>query len=150
MFRVLREDLGLSYMQSAVLWPTKNGWAPSFIMVRATEEGEGKYATLMRDALMKDIETWDETSLKRAQAMAAAAFNRSLSFSPIWLGPDGPMEPTIFDRCAWRGYLEMVGSGTLREEIMVDAMNNVDLDQLKKEAKAMLEECNAGWLPGRQ
>ncbi len=149
MHLALREKLGLSYLQSAVLWPTNVGWTPSFAMVRRTSADEGKYATEMRDALLKDIEGWNEASLLRAQAMAEAAFSRNFSISPIWLGPSGPMTTTLFDRCAWRGYLEMVGSGALREEVMVGAMKNVDLDQLKEQAKLLLEECNVGWLPGR-
>jgi hypothetical protein len=149
MHRVLREKLGLSYFQAAVLWPTAQGWVPSFAMVRRTEDGEAKYATEMRDALLTDVATWTDATLKRAQAMAEASFARELSISPIWLGPDGPRGRSLADRCAWRGYLEMVGSGALREEVLVGAMKNVDLDQLKAASKDLLEECNVGWLPGR-
>lgn len=149
MHRVLREGAALSYLQGAVLWPTQDGWEPYFTMVRRTTPEEGKYATEMRDMLLKDVESWTEATLVRAQAMAEAAFARNLSISPIWLSSDGPMGTTLMDRCAWRGFLEMVGSGALREEVMVGAMKNVDLDQLKEQAKALLQECNAGWLPGR-
>ncbi len=149
MHRALRESRGLSYLQSAVLWPTSAGWTPNFTMVRRTTADEAKYATEMRDALTKDIEGWSDATLKRAQAMAEAAFSRNFTISPIWLSQSGPMSTTLFDRCAWRGYLEMVGSGALREEVMVGAMKNVDLDQLKEQAKVLLDECNVGWLPGR-
>ena len=150
MQEVLRETHGLSYLQSAVLWPTAKGWNPFFMMVRGTEPEEGKYAVQMKELLVADIDKWDESSVVRAQQMAEAAFTRNLSFSPIWLEPDGPMTQSLSDRCAWRGYLEMVGSGALREEVMLGAMKNVDLDQLKAGAKSLLDECNAGWLPGRQ
>jgi hypothetical protein len=149
MHRVLREAGGLSYLQSAVLWPTSSGWTPYFTMVRRTTKDEGKYAVEMRDALIKDVEVWDAATLQRAQAMAEAAFSRDFSISPIWLGPSGPMSNTLYDRCAWRGYLEMVGSGALREEVILGAVKNVDLDQLKEQARQLLEECNVGWLPGR-
>jgi predicted Zn-dependent peptidase len=149
MHRVLREGRGLSYLQSAVLWPTSTGWTPYFTMVRRTTPDEGKYAVEMRDALAKDIEGWSAATLQRAQAMTESAFSRNFSISPIWLSPSGPMTTTLSDRCAWRGYLEMVGSGALREEVMVGAVKNVDLDQLKEQAKLLLEECNVGWLPGR-
>ena len=149
MHRVLREGAGLSYLQGAVLWPTQNGWEPCFTMVRRTTTDEARYATEMRDLLAKDVDSWTESTLVRAQAMAEASFARNLSISPIWLSADGPMGASLMDRCAWRGYLEMVGSGALREEVMVGAMKNVDLDQLKEQAKLLLQECNAGWLPGR-
>jgi hypothetical protein len=149
MNRTLRERAALSYLQGAVLWPTSQGWEPCFTMVRRTTDDEAKYATEMRDMLLKDVDTWQEPALLRAQAMAEAAFARNLSISPIWLSSSGPMGASLMDRCAWRGYLEMVGSGALREEVMVGAMKNVDLDQLKDQAKALLQECNVGWLPGR-
>jgi hypothetical protein len=149
MHRVLRERLGLSYFQGAVLWPTKDGWAPCFVMVRRTRNDEAKHATEMKDLLAKDVESWSEASLVRAQAMAVASFERNLSISPMWLDATGPRGLSLEDRCAWRGYLEMAGSGALREEVLVGAMKNVDLDQLKSAAKALLEECNVGWLPGR-
>lgn len=149
MTRVLREELGLSYLQGAVLWPTKDGWSPRLFMVRKTENGDAKYAAVMRDSLLKDIEGWDEGTVLRAQAMAEAAFTRDLAGSPIWLDHEGPMAQSLADRCAWRGYLEMVGSGALREEVLVGAMRNVDLDQLKEQASAFIKQANMGWLPGR-
>ena len=148
--RVLREEMGLSYLQQAVLWPTNKGWSPRLFMVRKTEDGEAKYAAIMRDALLKDIESWDEGTVLRAQAMAKAAFTRNLAGSPIWLDHEGPMAQSLADRCAWRGYLEMVGSGALREEVLLGAMQNVDLDQLKEQATAYLDQANIGWLPGRR
>ena len=149
MHRVIRDDLGLSYMQTAILWPTAEGWSPYLIMVRKSENEEAKFATDMKDALMKDVETWTDGTVSRAQAMARASFTRRLISSPVWLDSSGPMSQSLIDRCSWRGYLEMVGSGALREELLVDAMENVDLDQLKEQAVALLEESNAGWLPGR-
>ncbi len=150
MHRVLREQHGLSYLQSAVLWPRADGWTPFFLMVRKTEADEAKFAVQMRDLLLKDIDSWDVTTVSTAQALAEASFTRNLAVSPVWLRPEGPMTQSLVDRCAWRGYLEMVGSGALREEVLVGAMQNVDLDQLKAAAKSLLEECNVGWLPGRQ
>ena len=149
MHRVLREDLGLSYMQTAVLWPTAKGWTPYLIMVRKSENEEARLVTVMKEALMKDIDGWSMGTVSRAKAMARAAFTRRLVSSPIWLDETGPMSQSLIDRCAWRGYLEMVGSGALREELLLGAMENVDLDQLKEQATALLEESNAGWLPGR-
>ncbi|HXH61576.1 MAG TPA: hypothetical protein VNI20_09475 [Fimbriimonadaceae bacterium] len=149
MTRVLRNKLGLSYLQGAVLWPTRDGWRPTFLMVRKTENGEAKYSTQMKEALGEDVKTWTDETLVRAKAMARAAFERTLPDSPIWLGPNGPMGRSLSDHCAWRGYLEMVGSGSLREETMLSAMDNVDLDQLKEAATQTLDESNVGWLPGR-
>jgi predicted Zn-dependent peptidase len=149
MHRVLRGSLGLSYLQSAVLWPTNKGWTPSLLMVRKTESEEAKHASEMKAALLADVDKWKDHDLVRAKAIAEAAFARNLSSSPVWLGPDGPMTQSLFDRCAWRGYLEMVGSGALREQVMVGAMQNVDLEQLQAAAKELLEECNVGWVPGR-
>ena len=150
MHRVLREELGLSYLQGAILWPTKDGWSPRLFMVRKTEDGEAKYAAVMRDALLKDIEQWDEGTVLRAQAMAEAAFTRDLAGSPVWLDQEGPMAQSLADRCAWRGYLEMIGSGALRESVLVSAMRNVDLDQLREQATEFLDQANLGWLPGRR
>ncbi|MCH7945179.1 MAG: hypothetical protein IIC73_04080, partial [Armatimonadetes bacterium] len=110
---------------------------------------EAKYETVMRDSLLKDIGRWDEGTVLRAQAMAEAAFTRNLAGSPVWLDQEGPMAQSLADRCAWRGYLEMVGSGALREELLVGAMRNVDLDQLKEQATEFLDQSNLGWLPGR-
>lgn len=148
MFRVLREDLGLSYFQGAVLWPSSEGWIPKFLMVRKSEPDEGKYAVQMKEAMLADIENWDRGTLQRAMAMATAAFTRPMETSPIWLDSRGAMSQTLIDRCAWRGYLEMIGTGPLRTGLLLGAMSNVDLDQIKEQAREVIDHSNVGWIPG--
>lgn len=150
LWREVRERLALSYLQFVLLWPTVEGWVPTFVVARSAEGGEkeGSVSTTIRDALITDIDHWNEESLLRAQAMAEAAFVRNLSSSPIWLDSDGPMTGSLVDRCAWRGYLELVGSGTLDEKTLLSAMTNVDVEQLKVAAKSLLDECRVGWIPG--
>ncbi len=83
MFRVLREKQGLSYVQEAVLWPTTSGWIPRFVMLR--NGGSVDDISTMRNALMKDIDEWDENVLKRALVLAQASLTDGLPWSPVWL-----------------------------------------------------------------
>lgn len=148
MFRVLREQLGLSYVQEAVLWPTTEGWIPRFVMLR--DGGSVEDIAKMRTAMLEDIEKWDENVLKRALVLARASLTDGLPWSPVWLDSYGPMADTSADKLALFGYLDLVGQGGLSPNRWAATLENVELDTVKMQAKEMLEMAAGVYLPPKQ
>mgnify|MGYP002377462067 CR=1 FL=1 len=149
MFRVLREELALCYIEEGLLWPTRKGWEPRFILLQA-RPGDVAVLNQMKDALQKDVATWNEETLQRAMTLAKASLRTSVPFSPFWLSPAGPMEKSLVDRSAWRGYLTMAGSGGVDAELLADAVGQVDLETMKEQALKMLDEADGRMISARQ
>lgn len=139
MFRILREEMGWSYVQEGLLWPTAKGWEPRLIMLK-TGEGDAAFVAKMRELLLADIEKWDGETLARAVTLGKASLRREVPYSPFWLSASGPMQFSLSDRTAWRGYLTMIGSGQAGTELLSDALGNVDLELLKKSGKELLDD----------
>ncbi len=150
MFRVLREQMGLSYRQEALLWPSATGWVPRLMVARRARPDEAGTVGAMREALLADVAKWDENARVRALAMAEASVLRQMPLNPFWLDAGGPMGDNLSDRTAWRGYLTMVGSGAVDERLLLDSMRNVTLEQMQAAAKSLLEGASATVVAGKR
>ena len=148
-FQALREERGWSYSQGAILWPTVAGWSPRIYMQRAAEEDEVHYIADMRAALLEAVDEWDEPVVARAVAMVEASLSYELPTSPLRLRPDRAVSWNLEDRCAWRGYTEMTGAGQIDLGLILLAMRNLDLDDLKLAATQLIEGSNGSVYPGR-
>lgn len=145
MFRVLREREGLSYVQEAVLWPSKEGWIPRFIMLR--QNGKLEDLAEFRKLLVDDVDSWTDQTLRRAVILGQASLRDGLAWSPIYLGTGRPMASNLVDRAALFSYLDMVGTGGVTAEVWAQTLENVDLETLKTQAKEMLDKSNGIFLP---
>ncbi|MCH7905385.1 MAG: insulinase family protein [Armatimonadetes bacterium] len=148
-FQALREERGWSYSQGAVLWPTAVGWSPRIYMQREAEEDEVHFIADMRTALLEAIDEWDEPVVARAVAMVEASFSYAMPTTPLRLRPDRVVSWSLEDRCSWRGYTEMTGAGQVDLDLILGAMRNLDLDDLKLAAKLLIEGANGAVYPGR-
>ena len=146
MHRVLRDQLGLSYRQEAVVWPSKKGWTPRFIFARTGNDI--LVGGTAREALVKDVETWDESTLSRARAMAISSMEGSNPLSPLWIGLNGAMGADLEDRCAWAGITTMMSGSTIEQVTVTGLLSAVTLDELKAAAKKMLDGAMVGAIPG--
>jgi len=131
MHRVLREDLGLSYRQEAILAPTADGWRPTlaFAHTKTTEVDAKK-------AVQKDVETWTEATRQRALGMARVIFTLGLPYSPLYNLPNGPSgagDETFFD--AWWA---MRTGQRFDASSFLERLNQVDLATLKQTAGQIL------------
>ncbi len=147
-FRVLRQQLGLSYQQDAFLWPSSRGWIPRIIVARRSNQDDEKVLDQMTAALLADIEKWDAATLARAKTAAKMAFGRGEQTQVIWMGKNRPISGSLSDRLALRCWLELVGAGSASLDLVLKTMENVELETLKAEAKLMIEESNGSIILG--
>jgi len=147
MFRVLREEMGLSYTQEGLLWPTASGWEPRFVLLQA-KPANAEVLEHIRVAMIRDVESWNEATLTRAITLTKASLRQSVPFSPFWLSTRGPMGESLMDKAAWRGYLTMAGSGAVSAELLADAVGQVDLETLKAQAVRMIEGASGRMITG--
>ncbi len=150
LWKVIREQHKWAYRTEAILWPTADGWIPRFFIFKKTSPEDEGFPNVAREAILKDVDAWDEDTLTRAKVCARASLTRDFGLSPLWLSPDGPKETTLRDRMSWRGYLEMIGSGALDEKVLADAMDEVDLLGLKVQGKKLIESANVSYIPGKE
>ena len=148
-FQALREERGWSYSQGAILWPTVAGWSPRIYMQRETEDDEVHFVADMRAALLEAIDGWDEPVVARAVAMFEASLSYELPMSPLRFRPDRAVSWSMEDRCAWLGYSEMTGAGRVDLRLILEAMRNLDLDDLQVAARELIESSNGSVYPGR-
>lgn len=144
LFKIVRQRLRLSYRQEAVLWPSQRGWLPRFLFARSADDARPETLGEVREALLKDVETWEAPTLERARVMAKAAFSGSSPVTPFWVSPDGRMTSSLSDRCAWTGLNAMMtGAGVETPEL-----DDVTLEELKAAATDMLDKAQGAFIPG--
>lgn len=145
-FRVLREQLLLSYRQEVVLWLTRQGWQPRILLIRrAGGEGESELPKKMREALLADVKSWNEDTLQRARAMARASLGRESAFSPFWADASGPAAaPSDLPAVS-----AVARAPMLTQEALMAALESADLEQVKQAASTMLSGMEARLLAGR-
>lgn len=136
--RIAREQMGISYIQEGVLWPTAEGWEPRLIVLHLPPAQDVELSSVVRDALLKDIDTWDEETLSRARALAMAALLRDLAVSPFWLGMDQRYDATLRAKIAWAGYLTMIGSGSVEAPKLASVFENIELTDIQRAASAFV------------
>jgi hypothetical protein len=129
--RVLREQLGLSYRQEAVLTPIAQGWIPQLIY-QLPEGVTAERASAVQPAIATDVAQWTEATRKRALGMAKVIFRMGVPFSPLYNEPSGASdsdEETFFD--AW--WFSRTGK---RFDVasFLDHLDSVDLATLQKTA----------------
>ncbi|MCU0316676.1 MAG: hypothetical protein MUC92_08795 [Fimbriimonadaceae bacterium] len=147
LWRVFREEKAWAYRTEGLLWPTKNGWVPRLLLMRRATANDVDVIPIMREAILADIETWDEATLARASLLAQSSLIREFEFSPWWMSSDGPLTRTFEDRLAWRGYLSVIGADVPDERLLAETFANIDLPGLKEQARKMVEEANASFIP---
>ncbi len=148
MHRVLREAMGLTYRQEAVLWPTTTGWLPRFVFARKASDQELGLAVTAKDALLKDVDTWDEGTLTRAKAMAASSLSGDNPLCPFWTGSTGPYSYSVEDRCSWAGLTLMMTGASIDPATVVQALSKGDLDGMKMAARTLLDQAQFQVIPG--
>ncbi|HRJ27795.1 MAG TPA: hypothetical protein PLO61_09845 [Fimbriimonadaceae bacterium] len=150
LFRVVRSQMKLSYRQDAILWPTSSGWQPRLLMLRQTREDEIQLPGRVREALLKDVETWTDAQLERSMAMAEASLLRGMILSPFWLSAYGPEVDRGDFAVAWAAYQSLTGSPWSTPELLISSLQSVELDQLKLAAQNLLNQANVRWIRGSQ
>jgi hypothetical protein len=137
LFRVVREELQLSYKQELILWPSSRGWIPRILIQTTAESASVESA---RKALQADVESWGEADLDRIKAIASAMTQQGSQYSPLWADATGPVSTKLSDRVKLRGWLIAVGAPEFSLRTLSDAWEQVSLDSLKQSANRLLTE----------
>lgn len=145
--RILREDMGLTYRQELVLWPTAQGWRPRLIAWRAGAENPVTEMEAASNAMKADVDEWNEATLQRAKAMLRTALVGEGLFQPFWIGPNEVLGSSVEDRTAFWALAAMAGGERLTPEFIGAALDSLDLERLKNEGKAILDQASAGVRP---
>ncbi len=139
MFRVVRERHAWSYRQEAFLQMEGNRWRLRSVVQQAPGT-EGPDAEALRQALLLDVAAWDESTLKRALAMARlAAWGRVPS--PLQLGSSGRADMASLVGRALLAALWFENTGELwSADEFADRCAKVKLDEVKRWTEAQLKE----------
>jgi predicted Zn-dependent peptidase len=138
-FRVLRQGLGLSYQQAAALIPSQGGWVPRLMLIQTRPEESAGLPAKVREAVLKDINAWDEESLARMKAMLRAAMEQGLPDAPLWLGEEGPPSPTLEGRSALAALMASLGGDPRGAESLAGRAQDLGLEAVKAAARSWVE-----------
>lgn len=137
MFRVAREQLGLSYRQESVLWPVPQGFLPMVVAATTTDKPAAA-AEELRTALLEDVKEWTEVHRARALGMAESILLRSVDTSPLYLTPAGPPSDDLTGRTFTAAYWQAKTGEPFDPERLLAGMRATTLKDLKEIAFEML------------
>lgn len=147
--RIVRERLGRSYRQEAVLWPTARGWQVR-LLIALGSDAKSEEAAEIRQVLESDVREWGETDLQRARSLAERALTFGLEVSPIWWSSSGPEAVDEVGRASWAAIAEMAGVPQATREAVLAAFPGVTLEQLRADAASVLESARVCFVQGAQ
>jgi hypothetical protein len=143
LFRVVRERMGLSYRQDALLWPTNQGWRANLIMGLQPMEDNAAYLAKLgeiKEALLTDVSSWSEADLQRAQGYATALVTRGGDASPLFFRYAAPFSSDVYGQTMMAAYWKMKTGSAWDAQALGAAFTNVSLEQLKADASALLSD----------
>lgn len=148
MHRVLRERLGLSYRQEAVLTPTPLGFRLQLVFARAPGENESSLADQARAALQADVQTWNEDVRQRALGMAEAYLLNGAPVSPLDFDDLRPIGSNLEDETFMQAYWRAKVGKAWDPHALLEQMKAVSLEQMKAAATALLKDAPANVITG--
>jgi hypothetical protein len=141
LFRVVRDGMNLSYRQDALLWPSAFGWKPFLVIGMEPQPDEASYrakAEEVRQALLKDVESWTEANRQRAVGYAGALVTRGGDASPLFFRYGGPLATDVTGRTRMAAYWMSKTGSAWNPEALASSFASIPLEELKAEATAML------------
>lgn len=144
LFRVWRERQAWSYRQEALMWPTAKGWQPRLIAAMADVPD----VEAARKVLLDDVDAWTESDRDRALGMAEGVLLNGVSYGPLWAGT-GFLGDNLEDRTFFAAYWRMKTATVWNPRHVLDQMKLIRLDELKEEARDLLQVAKPRVLPTR-
>ena len=133
-FRVIREQLSVSYRQEYVFIATPSGLEPRWI-IASTKPVD---LALIRTELGHDIDAWNEDSRTRAIAMANGVWKHRLPWEPI-VASGQESHSDLEDRTFLSAYWTRLTGSVWDEDRILKAMSLIDLEKLKSAAKDLIQ-----------
>lgn len=139
LFRVAREQDGLSYRQESLLWPAPGGWTPRLVVASAGLKDGAAVGEQLRKQLLDDVAAWTESDRQRAAGLAAGVLMDGCPLSPFYFQPDGPVVGSAGDRAFLEAYWMAKTGQPWNPEALTIRLKGVSLDALKAEATRLLK-----------
>jgi len=144
-WKALREGLGWSYRQEALLRNSPDGLEPVVEVVTSHSDADIDRANQVRPALEKAVLAWTPADQAHAVASAEALFNRGIGLDPLYFKSTRPAgDDALFMRTYWR----FKTGEDWNPKILLDAMANVEVKKLQAAATAILEGANIELIRG--
>ena len=140
LFRIAREEMGLSYRQEAFLWPTAAGWQPRIYLTSADPLPIAKLEQL-KERMMADVSGWTEADLQRAKQMLTECILGDGVWSPWLVGPDGGAYNSPEDRTLLEAFSQAYGS-RYDADAIAQLVKTASLESVQVVAKSWL---NRDW-----
>src|SRR2546423_9390294 len=129
--RVLREKMGVSYRQEAVVTPTPLGFQTHIVFACSPNDNEDKLADDAKQALLGDVRGWNEDIRARALGMAEGYLLNSAPINPLCLDDNRPLSTSLEDETFLQGYWPAKAGKPWDANALLEQMRQVSLEQLK-------------------
>jgi predicted Zn-dependent peptidase len=132
--RVVREKMGLSYQQEAIISPTPLGFQTRLIIFTKPGEGDSRFAEQVKGALLSDVSSWTEQIRMRALGMAEAFLMKGSPISPLLVDSVVPVGDSLEDRTFMQAYWQDKAGTPWEPRKLLDQMSKIKLEELKRMA----------------
>lgn len=146
LFEKVREEMGLSYRQEAILWPTPKGFRPRFIIASGDPRPLPELVDAVRKQMLSSIEAWTEDDKVRAIGMSHAIIDLGCPMSPFYFHPYYPLGDNLHDQTFLRAYWRLKTGREWDADHLMDQMSKVSLQDMKDTAKQMIEKASASFI----
>ncbi len=136
LYRVAREEMGLSYRQEAFLWPRPAGWQPRIYLTSADPIPVAKLEQL-KERMLAEVSGWNASDLNRAQQMLTENLLRNGVWSPWVIGPAGGTYNTAEDRIVLEALSQSNGAAYDANSLVTRA-ESLTLETVQAAAKSWL------------
>lgn len=134
LYRVLREEQGLTYFQQAQFSPTMQGLRPYFMIFKSFLPTSQRFIKNMKDDLLKDIQGWTTAHLSRVQGLGRGICCHDLMPELFGLGFSDVCSAQKFNTLKWKGYLSFVGDSFITLSYLAKKFHLVTLTEIQKQA----------------
>jgi hypothetical protein len=131
LWRVIRQRERWSYDQRVILWPRREGWEPTLIVLSSEERDREVFSHHVHD----DLKLWSDANLRVAQRQATDSLYGRTPFGVLWLDANGPMGPSLADRASLMA-ISLAMGGQLNPVTLAKMVSDVPLGDVVGEAES--------------
>lgn len=137
-FKIWRESLHLSYLQTCCIVGSPEGFRLNAWFARESPDGLSEHLEVARKALSASLDGWTEADRARAIAMAESVLLRGLDLSPFAFQPYGPLSNSVQDRTFLAAYWRSKTGTDWDPRALLERFKSVPLTDLKAAAAEFL------------
>jgi hypothetical protein len=148
LWQVMRESLGVSYRQEAVLWPTRTGFQGRLVWLQ--RQGDGlEIAKIVRSELLAAVDRWEEGDLQRAVQFLEGCLQTGLAAFPLYVSPSHSITDSLADQAFLAAYWPKKTGSAWNPVALLSAAKQLDVKELKSEAKTWILSSEIAAVPRR-